>query len=49
MNLLIPQEPEGGTPDGDVLRGVTVHVGDIIVGTDGKYYSVMKKNIGDGK
>lgn len=48
LNLLVPQEPDG-IPDGDVIKDTTVHVGDIIVAPDGKYYSIMKKNIGNGK
>ena len=41
-------EPEG-TLDGDVLRNVSVEVGDVVTGTDGKEYQVKPETLGDGK
>lgn len=48
LGLLEQIEPDG-TDDGEMIRGCTVAKGDIITGHDGKYYIVMKKNIGSGK
>lgn len=48
LGLLDEIEPDG-TDDGEMIRGCTVARGDIITGHDGKYYVVMKKNIGNGK
>ncbi len=48
LGLLDEIEPDG-TDDGEMIRGCTVARGDIITGHDGKYYVVMKKNIGSGK
>jgi len=38
-----------GVDDGEMIRGCTVSRGDIIVGHDGNYYTVLKRNIGNGK
>lgn len=41
-------EPDGRL-EGDILRDVSVEVGDIITGTDGKEYQVKPETVGDGK
>lgn len=41
-------EPEGRL-DGDILRDVSVELGDVVTGTDGKEYQVKPETLGDGK
>lgn len=47
-NLLSEIEPDG-TDDGEMIRGCTVHVGDVVTGHDGKHYVVLQSKIGNGK